>query len=135
MALHGYDPKCRRPPTIFQGVETYAFGGGYSEADQLSFTPGYLATAGYGVWQLTGSQTFLLTYINLTYAPATTAVGAPNIPTGSSKVRQIAKFDNAGKTYSGSGDFAYYDLTGAVVPGGSGTFTITAVKIQLEQPQ
>ena len=31
-------------PIVFQGVETYAAGGGYSEADQLSFTPGYLAT-------------------------------------------------------------------------------------------
>ena len=65
-------PNVGAPPTIFQGVETYALGGGYSEADQLSFTPGYLATAGHGGWQLTGSQTFLLTYINLTYGPATT---------------------------------------------------------------
>ena len=57
------------------------------------------------------------------------------MPSGNSKVRQIAKFDSAGKTYSGSGDFAYYDLTGAVIPGASGTFTITAVKLRLERPQ
>ena len=35
-------------PIVFVGTETYAAGGGYVEADQLSFTSGYLATAGHG---------------------------------------------------------------------------------------
>jgi hypothetical protein len=114
-------------PTVFQGVETYAAGGGYSEADQLSFTPGYLATAGHGAWRMIeGRGAFLLTYLNLTYDAFGNA-------TGTSKVRQIAKIDNQGKMYSGSGDFTYYDLNGAVVA--SGTFTITAQRILVQAPQ
>jgi hypothetical protein len=113
-------------PTVFQGVETYAAGGGYSEADQLSFTPGYLATAGHGAWKSTGERAFLLTYLNLTYDSSGNA-------TGKSKVRQIAKMDNQGKTYSGSGDFTYYDLDGKVVA--AGTFTITAMRILVQAPQ
>jgi hypothetical protein len=113
-------------PIVFQGVETYAAGGGYSEADQLSFTPGYLATAGHGAWRQIEGRAFLLTYVNLTYDASGNA-------TGTSKVRQIAKMDNQGKTYSGSGDFTYYDLNGKVVA--TGTFTITAQRILVEAPQ
>jgi len=119
-------PNPSGPPIVFQGVETYAAGGGYSEADQLSFTPGYLATAGHGAWRLTGDRTFLLTYVNLTYDPAGNA-------TGSSKVRQIMKLDHQGKNYTGSGDFTYYDLNGKVVA--AGTFTITAQRIMVQAPQ
>jgi hypothetical protein len=113
-------------PIVFQGVETYAAGGGYSEADQLSFTPGYLATAGHGAWRLTGERTFLLTYVNLTYDAGGNA-------TGTSKVRQTTRLDHQGKTYSGSGDFTYYDLNGKVVA--AGTFTITAQRILVQAPQ
>jgi hypothetical protein len=113
-------------PIVFQGVETYAAGGGYSEADQLSFSPGYLATAGHGVWKTTAPHDFLLTYLNLTYDASGNA-------TGSGKVRQTTKIDPDGKSYSGSGDFFYYDLNGNVVA--SGTFTITAQRVLVEKPQ
>ena len=39
----------------FQGVETYSGGGGYSEADQLSFNPASVASAGHGAWHLNGN--------------------------------------------------------------------------------
>jgi hypothetical protein len=39
-------------PFVFLWTETYSAGGGNVEADQLSFTPGYLATAGHGVWKV-----------------------------------------------------------------------------------
>jgi hypothetical protein len=111
-------------PIIFVGTETYAAGGGYVEADQLSFTPGYLATAGHGAWRSSGKHSFLLTYLNLTY-------DASGNPTGSGKVRQTTKLE--GNHYIGSGDFSYYDLNGNVVA--SGTFTITATKIHVEAPK
>ena len=41
-------PNPPNAPIVFLGTETYSAGGGYVEADQLSFTPGYLATAGHG---------------------------------------------------------------------------------------
>src|SRR3954467_1903125 len=34
----------------FQGIETYPEGGGYTEADQLSFSPFSVASAGHGTW-------------------------------------------------------------------------------------
>jgi len=111
-------------PIVFLGTETYSAGGGYVEADQLSFTPGYLATAGHGAWESTGNNTFLLTYMNLTY-------DASGNPTGSGKVRQKTKLD--GDQYSGSGDYFYYDLDGKVIA--SGTFTITAKRILVQAPK
>jgi hypothetical protein len=111
-------------PIVFLGTETYAAGGGYVEADQLSFTPGYLATAGHGAWESTGDNTFLLTYMNLTYDKSGNA-------TGSSRVRQKTKLD--GDKYSGSGDYFYYDLDGKVTA--SGTFTITAKRILVQAPK
>jgi len=111
-------------PIVFLGTETYAAGGGYVEADQLSFTPGYLATAGHGGWESTGNNTFLLTYVNLTY-------DASGNPTGSSRVRQTTKLD--GDHYSGSGDYFYYDVNGNVVA--SGAFTITAKRILVQAPK
>jgi len=113
-------------PIVFLGTETYSAGGGYVEADQLSFTPGSLATAGHGAWKSTGERRFLLTYVNLTY-------DATGTPTGSSKVRQTTKLARTGNSYSGSGDYAYYDLNGNVVL--SGTFTITANRILVESPE
>jgi hypothetical protein len=41
--------------------------------------------------------------------------------------------DHQGKTYSGSGDFTYYDLNGKVVA--AGTFTITAQRILVQALQ
>jgi hypothetical protein len=113
-------------PIVFLGTETYSAGGGYVEADQLSFMPGSLATAGHGAWKSTGERTFLLTYVNLTYDSTGT-------PTGSSKVRQTTKLARTGNSYGGSGDYAYYDLNGNVVL--SGTFTITAKRILVVSPQ
>ena len=114
------------PDFVFQGTETYALDGGYSEADQLSFSPGFLATPGHGAWAPASGRTFLLTYVNLTYDAAGNA-------TGTGKVRQRATLDRTGKSYQGSGDFFYYDLAGAEVF--NGTFTITAVRIGVEAPQ
>jgi hypothetical protein len=111
-------------PIVFLGTETYAAGGGYVEADQLSFTPGYLATAGHGVWKSTGNNKFLLTYVNLTYDSTGT-------PTGSSKVRQTTTI--SGNSYGGSGDYHYYNVTGKVVA--SGMFTITAKRILVQAPK
>src|ERR1035437_3653563 len=111
-------------PIVFLGTETYSAGGGYVEADQLSFMPGSLATAGHGTWKSTGERTFLLTYVNLTY-------DATGTPTGSSKVRQTTTM--AGNSYSGSGDYHYYDVNGKVVA--SGTFTITAKRIPVQAPK
>jgi hypothetical protein len=111
---------------VFQGTETYTLDGGYSEADQLSFTPGYLATPGHGAWASASAHTFLLTYMNLTYDASGNA-------TGTGRVRQRATLDHSGNTYQGAGDFYYYDMTGAVVF--NGTFTITAVRIGVEAPQ
>jgi hypothetical protein len=111
-------------PFIFQGIETYSAGGGYVEADQLSFSPGSLATAGHGGWVSTGRDTFILTYINLTY-------DAYGNATGSSKVRQATKI--SGNNYTGSGGYFYYSATGEVVS--SGTFTITAKRIAVQAPR
>ncbi|MBA3914754.1 MAG: hypothetical protein H0X25_13100 [Acidobacteriales bacterium] len=117
-------PNPPNDPIVFLGTETYSAGGGYVEADQLSFTPGFLATAGHGGWKSTGKDAFLLTYMNLTY-------DANGNPTGTGKVRQTTTL--SGHNYSGSGDYAYYDLNGSVVA--SGTFTITAKRILVEAPQ
>jgi hypothetical protein len=111
----------------FQGVETYSTGGAYSEADQLSFSPGTVASAGHGAWKSLGGGKFLLTYVNLTFDKFSTGA-----PTGTSKVRLTATIDRTGNSYSGSGDFNYFDPVGNPVFGGS--FTITATRILVEPP-
>jgi hypothetical protein len=113
----------------FQGVETYGDGGGYSESDELSILPGYLATAGHGAWSATTKPGgFLLTYENLTY-------DSEHNPTGYSRVRQTTTIDSTATKYTGSGDFTYYDTTGKAIPGASGIpFTITATKILVSTP-
>lgn len=118
--------------TTFQGVETYSAGGGYSEADQLSFTPGSVATAGHGAWKSTDEKTFLLTYVGLTFESFNSGVA-----TGSIKVRQATKIDKAGNNYTGSGDYAYYGTDGKALKGDglSGTFTITATRILVQAPK
>ena len=113
------------PPFTELGLETYVAGGGYVGIDQLSFTPGSLATPGHGSWKSTGKRTFLLTFLNLTHD----AVGTPQ---GTFKVRQVATLSEHGNAYSGSGSFDIYDLSGNVVL--AGTFTITAVRIAVEKP-
>ena len=112
--------------TTFQGVETYAVEGVYSEADQLSFNPSSAASAGHGAWTSKGRK-FLLTYLNLTFDAFSTGM-----PTGTLKVRQRAKLDKAGNTYSGAGEYTYFDTSGNVVL--TGPFTITATRIQVEAP-
>jgi hypothetical protein len=113
----------------FQGIETYSEGGGYTEADQLSFSPFSVASAGHGAWRSKGENKFLLTYFNLTFDGFNTGK-----PTGTLKVRQTAKIDRTGNSDSGSGDFTYYDLNGNPIPSISGTFTITAQRISVEAP-
>jgi len=111
----------------FQGVETYSDDGGYSEADQLSFIPGSVASAGHGAWKSIGARKFLLTYLNLTFDGFSTGT-----PTGTLKVRQTATIDRTGNSYSGSGDYTYFDLAGNSIL--SGPFTITATRILVEAP-
>ena len=118
------------PGYTFQGIETYSAGGGYTEADQLSFSPIAVASAGHGAWKMTGGNTFNLTYLNLTFD----AFSSGN-PTGTLKVRQTTKIDKSGNSYSGSGDYTYYDLDGNPIPSISGTFTITAKRIVVQAPK
>jgi hypothetical protein len=118
------------PGYSFQGLESYAAGGTYTEADQLSFSPIGVASAGHGVWKKNPDGTFLLTYLNLTFD----AFSSGN-PTGSLVVRQKAKLDKTGNHYTGSGDYTYYDLDGNPIPSISGTFTITANRITVSAPK
>jgi hypothetical protein len=140
-AAHHETPTCQGPTgswlytvTIpgytFLGIETYDAGGGYTEADQLSFTPLAVASAGHGAWKCTGPHTFLLTYLNLTFDAFSTGV-----PTGTLAVRQTTKMNQAGNTYSGSGDYTYFDTNGKPEPNISGTFTIKAVRIEVSAPK
>lgn len=118
------------PGFTFQGIETYSAGGGYTEADQLSFNPLAVASAGHGAWQMTGQRTFNLTYLNLTFD----AFSSGN-PTGTLKVRQTTTLNKSGNSYTGSGDYTYYDLDGNPIPSISGTFTITATRIVVQAPK
>jgi len=117
------------PGFTFQGIETYSAGGGYTEADQLSFNPLAVASAGHGAWQMTGQRTFNLTYVNLTFD----AFSSGN-PTGTLKVRQTTTLNKSGNSYTGSGDYTYYDLDGNPIASISGTFTITATRIVVQAP-
>ena len=110
----------------FKRIETYSAGSGYSEVE-LSFSPDAVASAGHGAWKSTVRADFLLTYANLTFDKFSTGV-----PTGTSKVRQTATIDKTGNSYSGSGDFNYFDTDGSPVFGG--TFTVTATRILVEAP-
>jgi hypothetical protein len=118
------------PGYTFQGIETYSTGGGYTEADQLSFNPLAVASAGHGAWQMTGQTTFNLTYLNLTFDAFSSGV-----PTGTLKVRQTTRINKSGNSYTGSGDYTYYDLNGNPIPSISGTFTITATRIVVQTPK
>jgi hypothetical protein len=109
---------------------TYSAGGGYSEADQLSFNPLAVASAGHGAWKSTGERTFLLTYINLTFDAFSSGT-----PTGVLVVRQTTTLDKSGNTYTGSGDYTYYDTNNNPIPSISGTFTITANRILVQAPK
>lgn len=111
---------------VFQGLESYIPDGVYIETDQLSFSPSLgLSTASHGSWAPASGLDFVMTYMNFTYDHTGTS-------TGMSRIRQVATLGSDGRTYSGNGDFAYYDPSGNVVF--SGTFTITATKIQAQAP-
>jgi hypothetical protein len=118
------------PGYTFQGIETYSTGGCYTEADQLSFNPLGVASAGHGAWQMTGARTVNLTYLNLTFDGFSTGN-----PTGTLKVRQTTMMSKSGNSYTGSGDYTYYDLDGNPIPSISGTFTITATRIVVQAPK
>jgi hypothetical protein len=79
---------------------------------------------------MTGARTFDLTYLNLTFD----GFSSGN-PTGTLKVRQTTRIDEDGNSYTGSGDYTYYDLSGNPIPSISGTFTITAKRILVEAPK
>jgi hypothetical protein len=111
---------------VFQGVETYMLGGGYIETDQLSFSPTLgLSTPSHGSWASTGGSDFLMTYLNFTFDSTGTAQGK-------GMIRQTATIGKDTKSYSGSGDFSYFDPTGKVVL--AGTFTVTATRIEVQAP-
>ena len=78
---------------------------------------------------MTGQQTFNLTYLNLTFD----GFSSGN-PTGTLKVRQTTRMDRSGTSYTGAGDYTYYDLDGNPIPSISGTFTITATRIVVQAP-
>jgi hypothetical protein len=118
------------PGYTFEGIETYSAGGGYTEADQLSFNPIAVASAGHGARKMTGERRFDLTYLNLTFD----SFSSGN-PTGTLKVRQTTVIEKSGNSYTGSGDYTYYDLHGNPIPNISGTFTITARRIVVEVPK
>ena len=101
-------------------------GGGYIETDQLSFSPTLgLSTPSHGSWASTGGSDFLMTYFNFTFDSTGTAQGK-------GLVRQTATISADKKSYSGSGDFSYFDPTGKVVL--AGTFTVTATRIEVQAP-
>ena len=111
---------------VFQGVETYMLGGGYIETDQLSFSPTLgLSTPSHGSWASKGGSDFLMTYLNFTFDSTGTAQGK-------GMIRQTATIGKDKKSYSGSGDFSYFDPTGKVVL--AGTFTVTATRIEVQAP-
>ena len=111
---------------VFQGVETYMMGGGYIETDQLSFSPTLgLSTPSHGSWASTGGSNFLMTYLNFTFDSTGKAQGK-------GLVRQTATLSSDKKSYSGSGDFSYFDPAGNVVL--AGTFTVTASRIEVQAP-
>jgi hypothetical protein len=56
-------------------------------------------------------------------------------PTGTLKVRQTTTMNKTGNSYTGSGDFTYYDLDGNPIPSISGTFPITAKRIVMQAPK
>ena len=118
------------PGYTFQGIETYSAGGGYMEADQLSFNPLAVASAGHGAWKMISEKRFDLTYLNLTFDAFSSGT-----PTGTLKVRQTTKIDKSGNSYTGSGDYTYYDLDDNPIPSISGTFTITAKRIVVQAPK
>jgi hypothetical protein len=43
--------------------------------------------------------------------------------------------NKSGNSYTGSGDYTYYDLDGNPIPSISGTFTITARRIVVQAPK
>jgi hypothetical protein len=111
---------------VFQGLETYMMDGGYIETDQLSFSPTLgLSTPSHGAWTSTAGSNFLMTYLNFTFDKTGTAQGK-------TLVRQTATIGADKKSYTGSGDFSYFDPTGKVVLAGS--FTVTATRIEVQAP-
>ena len=111
---------------VFQGVETYMLDGGYIETDQLSFSPTLgLSMPSHGSWASTGGSDFLMTYLNFTFDSSGTAQGK-------AVIRQTATIGKDKKSYSGSGDFSYFDPTGKIVL--AGTFMVTATRIEVQAP-
>jgi len=49
-------------------------------------------------------------------------------------MRQTTTISKSGNSYTGSGDYTYYDLDGNAIPSISGTFTITAMRIVVQAP-
>jgi len=111
---------------VFQGLETYMMDGGYIETDQLSFSPILgLSTPSHGAWTSTGGSNFLMTYLNFIFDNSGTAQGK-------TLVRQTATIGADKKSYTGSGDFTYFDVNGGVVL--AGTFKVTATRIEVQAP-
>jgi hypothetical protein len=89
------------------------------EADQLSFSPDAVASAGHGAWKH-GVEIFSDLRVNLTFDKFSTECRMEL------RVRQTATIDKTGNSYTGSGDFNYFDTGGSSVFGG--TFTVTATR-------
>jgi len=106
-----------------QGVDTYSADGGYATADVIG---GLFQTAGIGSWACTGYNTWVLTFFTFNYDPSSGAL------LGTLEYRQTAKLGPDGNTFTGSGEYEYYDAAGVGV--GSGSYTITAKRIIAGSP-
>ena len=106
-----------------QGVDTYSGDGGYATVDLIG---GLFQTAGIGSWACTGHNTWVLTFFTFNYDPTSGAL------LGTLEYRQTAKLGRDGNTFTGSGDFEYYDAAGVGL--GSGSYTITATRIIAGSP-
>lgn len=106
-----------------QGVDTYSGDGGYATADWIG---GLFQTTGIGSWACTGYNTWVLTFFTFNYDPTSGAL------LGTLEYRQTAKLGPNGNTFTGSGEFEYYDATGVGL--GSGSYTITATRIIAGSP-
>jgi hypothetical protein len=100
------------------GNDTYSADGRFVTADVMG---GLFQTAGIGSWSCTGPNTWVLNFSTLIYDPTT------GDQIGTLLYRQNAKLGKGGNTFTGSGEFTYYDTTGASVF--SGTYTISASRI------
>ena len=105
------------------GVDTYSADGRYVTADVIG---GLFQTAGIGSWSCTGSNKWVLNFFTFVYDNTT------GNQIGTLEYQQTATLSRDQESFTGAGQFKYYDTTGAAV--GSGSYTITAKRIVAGSP-